>query len=462
MILSSTQAQTYRQGRAHKLMIIRLGLLTFGMAAFLIAPETIDMRPLAEDYLAAGRPPDVVVTVDRSKPAGISSLAVGATHTQNSIDSWGDPNAIARGKELLSQAAIYQNQHIMGFGVLNPEPAPGRYDWSGLDRRMQIMRETGAIPTITLCCAPDWMKGGMPGETDWSRLAEAPLPAHYDDFAELARQVALRYPDVKYFLVWNEMKGFWDTKTNNWDYVHYTELYNKVYDALKSVSRDIKVGGPYLVIEGTGTDTGPWGSEKPITKRNREVLSYWLTHKHGADFLALDRSVKSSHDQNSYSQAQYLAFTAIFEDIARQIRTLTDLPIWWVESYFVGSADRPDFEAAGIASMLYHQLKAGSAVSMCWAPQARPLRTSGQHLFTDTLGPGGGQPLPAFFIYKSFTDNFKPGTRLYQAKSSSGDVEVLASATKVLVINKRPHSIVIKVNQMRVTMGVYQVQVLTL
>jgi hypothetical protein len=305
------------------------------------------------------------------------------------------------------------------------------------------------------------MKGGRPGETDWSRLAEAPLPAHYDDFAELARQVALRYPDVKYYLVWNEMKGFWDAKTNNWDYVRYTELYNKVYDALKSVSRDIKVGGPYLVIEGTGTATGPWWAEKPITKRNREVLSYWLAHKHGADFLALDRSVKSSHDRNTYSKAQYLSFTAIFEDIARQVRALTDLPIWWVESYFVSSADQPDFETAGIASMLYHQLRAGSAVSMCWAPQARPLRTGGQHLFTDTLTSGGGQPLPAFFIYKVFNDDFKPGTRLYQTTSSSGDVEVLASDTKILLINKRPNSILIKVNRVYITMGAYEVRVLT-
>jgi len=461
MILSRTQTQMHKHNRAHKLMIARLGLLAFGIAAFLLVPETIDMHYPTEPPQPAA-PPDVVVTVDRSKPAGVSTLAVGATHTQNSLDNWGDLDAVARAKELLSQAAVYQNQHIMGFGALNPEPAPGRYDWSSLDRRIQIMRETGAIPTITLCCAPDWMKGGRPGETDWSRLAEAPLPRHYDDFAELARQVALRYPDVKHYLVWNEMKGFWDAKTNNWDYVSYTRLYNKVYDALKSVNPDINVGGPYLVIEGTGTDTGPWWSDKPITKRNREVLSYWLKHKRGAQFIVLDRSVKSSHDQNSYTEAQYLAFTAIFDDIARQVRALTNLPIWWAESYFVSNDERPDFETAGIASMLYHQVKAGSAVSLCWAPQARPFRTSGQHLFTDTLSGDGGQPLPAFFVYKAFNDEFKPGTRLYQARSSSSDVEVLASATKVLLINKRPHSLLVSVNQARVAMSGYSVQVLTL
>jgi hypothetical protein len=414
------------------------------------------------DLGAAAARPDVVVTVDRHKPAGVSQLAVGATHTQQSLDTWGDPDAVARGKELLRRAAIFQNQHIMGFGALNPEPAPGAFDWASLDQRVQLMRDTGGTPTITLCCAPDWMKGGKRGATDWSRIDEAPLPEHYDDFAELARQVALRYPDVKYYLVWNEMKGFWNGDLNNWDFERYTQMYNKVYDALKSVDPSIKVGGPYLVIEGTGSETGPWWADRPITKRNRAVLQYWLEHKHGADFVVVDRSVKSSHDKNSYSEAEYLGFTALFADVARQLRQMTDLPIWWAESYFVSSDDQPDFEATGIASMLYQQLVSGSAVSMCWAPQARPSRGGGQHLFTATMEQDGGRPLPAFYVYKAFRDHFPPGTRLYRAASSSRDLEALASADTVLLINKRPGRVVVKVNRARVTMEGYSVRVLSM
>ncbi|OLT10047.1 hypothetical protein BJF78_29420 [Pseudonocardia sp. CNS-139] len=63
---------------------------------------------------------------------------------------------------------------------------------------------------MTLCCAPDWMKGGEPGETDWSRIEVAPDPAHYADFAALAVDVARRYPQVRHFVVWNELKGFFD------------------------------------------------------------------------------------------------------------------------------------------------------------------------------------------------------------------------------------------------------------
>ena len=58
----------------------------------------------------------------------------------------------------------------MGWGGGNPEPSPGEYDWGSLDVRVETMRRTGARMVITLCCAPDWMKGGEPGETDWSNL----------------------------------------------------------------------------------------------------------------------------------------------------------------------------------------------------------------------------------------------------------------------------------------------------
>ena len=460
----------------------RRALVAITIALWLGWPTTIEMsrepaepeRQPARDVPAsatpAGQPgeiavagkPDVVVTVDRQRPAGASQLAIGATLTQYSLNPWGDAGAIARGKQLLGRIAIYENQHIMGWGGVNPEPAPGVYDWSSLDQRVRLMREIGATPTITLCCALDWMKGGQPGATDWSQLTKAPLPEHYDDFAELARQVALRYPDVKHYLVWNEMKGFWSSRLNNWDYRRYTTLYNKVYDALKSVSPDIKVGGPYLVIEGTGSETGQWWSVRPISQRNRSVLKYWLEHKRGADFLVVDRPVKSAQDVNRYSAAEYLGFTPLFGQIVRQLREMSDLPIWWAESYFVRDDANPDFEAAGLASMLYHQLRAGSSVSLCWSPEARPGGRGGQRMFSDTLAPGGGQPLPALGVYQAFRDYFPPGTRLYRADSSSPDVEALASSGRVLLINKRPDALLVQVNHARVSLKGYGVSVVAL
>ncbi|MFC7762176.1 hypothetical protein ACFQY4_32160 [Catellatospora bangladeshensis] len=174
---------------------------------------------------------------------------MGVTHAQYSIDGWSNAEARASAKAVLTATATYQNQHIMGWGALNPQPRPGVYDWSSLDKRMALIRSTGGTPVITLCCAPDWMKGGQAGETDWKRLEAAPDRRHYRDFAELAAAVARRYPDVTHYQVWNELKGFWDEKSNRWDAAAYTDLYNAVYDALKAVDPAIAVGGPYVVLD---------------------------------------------------------------------------------------------------------------------------------------------------------------------------------------------------------------------
>jgi hypothetical protein len=298
-----------------------------------------------------------------------------------------------------------------------------------------------------------------------------PTAAHYGDFAELARQVALRYRDVKYFLVWNELKGFWSSSLNNWDYVSYTNMYNAVYDALKSVDPTIKVGGPYLVLEGTGSLKGDWSTQQPISTRNMQVIDYWLVHKHGGEFLVLTRRVLDWHDTYTYSQADLLALTHLFADTAQQVAAHTNLPLWWSEDYCAGGG-RPSylalnedwsFQSACLGSMLLHELLGGAAASLRWAPQGEAGGWYGgndENLFSDTRVVGGGQPFPSYWTYRAFHDNFPPGTTLYRASSSSPDLEVLASATHTLLINKRSSSLTASVNGSAVTLAPYEVRVL--
>ena len=209
----------------------------------------------------------------------LGATQIGVTHVQQDLDPWNDQEAVARAEQLLSTGAIrYQNQHIMGWGGGNPEPSPGLYDWTTLDRRVETMRKTGGTMVITLCCAPDWMKGGEPNNTDWSNLAVAPLSEHYHDFAKLCGKVAGRYPDVKHFQVWNEMKGFWNKEEHRWAYENYTEMYNMVYQEVKNVSPSSKVGGPYTTTGAPGIISslaGAWGA---VDQRLLDVIEYWLEH----------------------------------------------------------------------------------------------------------------------------------------------------------------------------------------
>ena len=455
----SKSATGWRPGRLVQFSasnLPRFGFLV--LVVVLVLPLLVEAETLA----AAGT---VSVRVDRSRAIGTSRLALGVTHMQYSLDPWGDPAAVARGKALLRQVAVYQNQHIMGFGADNPMPEPGVYDWESLDRRVALMRETGAIPVLTLCCAPTWMVDpDWQGGTDWSQLERAPLVEHEAAFAALAQQVAQRYPEVKHFLVWNEFKGLWDAEANTWDAPRYTRLYNQIYRAIKQVRPDARIGGPYLVIEGTGSQRGHWATAEPITRRNLEVLDYWLRHAEGADFIVLDRSVTDYHDPHRYSEAELLALTDRFATVMEAVRARTDLPIWLAEDYFVGSSDW-QFQAVGLASMLYHEVVGGAAVSLRWQPQGIAGGAYGgndQNLFSDTRQAGGGQPFPNFEVYKLFHDHFGPGTPLYRVTVSAPEVEVLASDSHTLLINKQPEPVVVDLDGTLVTLDRYEVRVLSI
>lgn len=178
-------------------------------------------------------------------PEAAVTFQVGLTHTQQSVDD--EPESRASAEALLETVGPLQNQHLMGWGAENPEPEPGVYDWSSLDERIALIERTGGVPVITLCSAPGRMKGA-----DDCNMDAAPTPEHYDDFADLAVETARRCPQVRYFQVRNELKGFQDEERNRWDHEGYTELYNLlqpgVYTRLKEHDPDLIVGGPYVSL----------------------------------------------------------------------------------------------------------------------------------------------------------------------------------------------------------------------
>ncbi len=404
-----------------------------------------------------GTPPptDVDVSIDRSGRQMTSSMAVGTTLNRFTLRPDGDPDAIARGEDFQRRSAVYQVQPVMGNGARNPNPSPGVYDWESLDDQIEQIERTGGIPVINMWGAPDWMKGGQPGETEWGLQEVAPLPEHYNDFAELARRVAIRYPQIRHYIVWNETKGMWNPDMANYDYVEYTRMYNKVYDALKMVDPTLEVGGPYLVIEGTGSlADGKIFTREPLLERNLEFLQYWLEHSHGADFLAVDRKLAQRKDQYPYTRDELMALTPWFGEVNRRIQQVTSLPIWWAETYFRCDTNA-QFMAAGLASMLRHQLLAGTEVSLRWSPERQPGADEAgcvypaddmQNLWTSTQVAGGGQALPAFEVYEAFKRNFGPGRSIYESTTTSEHLETLANWYVTLLINKSPETLTVRID----------------
>ncbi|MFI8231830.1 xylan 1,4-beta-xylosidase [Streptomyces sp. NPDC085900] len=412
-----------------------------------------------------------VTPKNRDDPA----VGWGFTHTQYSADE-GSSAATDRVEKLISNAGgLPQDQALMGWGADNPEPVKGRYDFGAMDRRIDFIRRSGGTPVVTLCCSPDWMKGGRAGvdNTDWSRsaLETAPLPEHYADFAALAATVAQRYPDVRHFVVWNEFKGFWNDAQGRWDYEGYTKLYNLVYKALKKVDKDIMVGGPYLVMdsvdpragEASSSFKGSWGA---MDRRVLDAFDYWNEHKAGADFVVVDGSSYTNDDDMLPNE---FGATDKFTAVGRWVRQRTHgLPLWWAE-YYVEPADGNDerkgwsetrrvaVQAAGMIAMV----KGGASSGFYWNPEDEKGDGCAGCLWTPTDRGGGGGKLPMFDLVSRFSQEFPPGTTYTTVSVAPDDVpnvRVLATGRTVLVVNTLDRSISAKIDGKRFDMQAYEVR----
>jgi len=386
----------------------------------------------------------------------------GFTHTQFSADD-GDSRAVATAEAAIrALPRMVQVQHIMGWGAGNPEPSPGLYDFDSLDRRMDFIRRTGGIPVITLCCAPDWMKGGDPGETDWDRLEDAPLREHFADYAALSAAVAKRYPYVRHFLVWNEFKGFFDDERNRWDAKGYTDLYNAVYDVLKAVNPGNQVGGPYLDFSSVPLSSpnssevlqGSWGA---VDQRVIDAFAYWNMKRKGADFVVVD-----GHATTSDGASDEFAALEKFAAVGMWLRMRVTVPIWWSEWYVEPpTADwSPEHEVALRVAAMIELASTGAHTILYWnrRPAGADCVTC---LWTDTWAPNGGQPLPFLTDFlQRFVRYFPPSADRRKVHVADG-LRALASERALVIVNTTDEVISASIDGRRIELSAYETRWIT-
>jgi hypothetical protein len=480
---------------------------------------------------------DVVVTVDRGKVIGTSSFSPGIVHMDDSLQV-GDPLAISRVKDLLRNGLVYQSTFIMAWGMADPWPDPASPEptqWGYLDQRLALMQETNAIPIISLMNAPWWMKGQLKpdGTTqlipdingEWaSHIYNTSItdfrgftyPAGYtspdpffsrildnqiEKWVHLVRRVAERYMvppyNVRYFQVWNELKGYYNGALNRWDYENqagvpgsfsakhgYTYLYNRVYQVLREVASakgidpdTILVGGPYVVINTWGTsEAGGFPATEPLLQnktygtydqRDLDVIKYWLHHKAGAGFITYtgrngNRGLEDLGDPYTANDK--------FSDMNRWIRSLDNtaypgaqtLPIFVSEWYSTpyGTTDRA-YNNAVKANAVIKFLKSGGKSTLSWGGvENTELWNRNPSMYTNVDTASGGQPLPWYYSFRAFRDYFPPGTGYLATTQTTNDITVLASAAKTMLVNKKAANVVVSVNGVVVTLAPYEVRII--
>lgn len=417
--------------------------------------------------------------------AGTVDFQVGDDYTQTShlfSGTGGNPKAVSSATRLLTSLDTFQDTALMGWGEGDPEPSPGRYEWSSLDARVELMGHT--VPPsqrmITLCSAPGWMKVG--GESQEWNMNAAVAPAYFSAFADLAAQVAERYdgthraangtllPQVDYFNVWNSMKGFWDTSTGAWNSQAYTTMYNDVYRAIKAVRPDAQIGGPYAPVGASAYSTSApspvEGAYGVVDPRALDVITYWLQHKVGSQFVSLEGGPAVT-DADGFSSGQY------FVDVANWLRGLnnttypgaTTLPLMWTEFYpglesVTGKAKGQEAVAIDMSNVIQAGL-AGVNGMFIWEMEGNASGRSpftGESVWTDTATAGGGKPTTLYTDLSELHHLFPPGATVYRT-ATSGPITTLAAAHSVLVVSHSASPLTVDVNQLRLQMKPYAVMV---
>jgi hypothetical protein len=371
-------------------------------------PRTRSAATLSVTAAAMPPPPSSTVQAPAAAPVPHVNLTAAGPSSMGRTFAYGYDLATAISGPLSApavQVALQMTQSIpggfvdvpiMGWGQANPEISPSIFNFASLARQLAFVQASGSTPVITLCGAPDWMKGGLPGTTDWSQIATAPLPQHFQDFAALSAAVARAFPQVKYFAVWNELKGFWNPTTRITDIAGYTAMYNDTYQAIKAVRPDALVGGPYMSLHSLSgpaprwapAPSGPWGH---LEAGQLSDIAYWLANKVGADFIAVDGR---SFTNDVGLTTDPVSSTAKYAAVDQWLATQTPLPIVWMESHVLPDPTMYNLQqqAAVRVAALLEMASSGASAGMQWDPEQSTTWDEG--LWTPAWLPGGGQPTP--------------------------------------------------------------------
>jgi hypothetical protein len=448
----------------------------------------------------------ITITISHACSLGKSNYASGLTLSDNSLTTGGNLYAINNAKTLMQGTIAYENTPIMSWGLPDPWPDPQTPDptnWNELDIRIQQALSIGATPVISLAIAPWWMKGQLQADgttktltinDEWANIAFASriLDNKMGAWEHLIQRIAERYMvspyNVRYFQVWNELKGYYNPMTNNNDITDspgdpkgpnakhgYTYMYNRVYTTLMHTAQalnipinEIKVGGPYVFMD-------IWRNSKQshpsifktqygtFDQRSLDAIQYWLQHKVGAGFITFDASLQ---DHSGKMLADPLITASIFADVVKWIRALDPkkypdaqtLPIWLAEWFASPPPDVNDENYDDVVKSLamITFIKAGGAVALSWSGSGD--FTSDVGLWNPTTSADGGQPHPWYHSMKTLARDFGVGQTLYPAIISNPEkVAAIANNHQVLLINKTPDTISVTVNGKSQTLTHYQV-----
>lgn len=208
--------------------------------------------------------------------------------------------------------------------VTRDESGTLRYQWHHVDKIYDALLGMGLKPFVELNPMPSVMAGGT--QQMFHYKMNVTPPNSYDEWrdlvAQFARHCVSRYglAEVRswYFEVWNEpnLSGFWSgTKEDYW------KLYQASAEGLKSVDRELRIGGP-------ASSKANWVQDIiEFCHKNKVPLDFISTHLYPQDEYVTYQDRKGSPHEPG----------AFFGDVIHGVQStvtqsaMPHLPIHWTE-----------------------------------------------------------------------------------------------------------------------------------
>ncbi len=145
-MLVAARGRHRRSGRCAVVILLAVVVIAMALAALMIFPY------MSRHIAAIPGAPSRRIT------PGDGQFSYGFDFAQRGPYSGPQFNAsaVASAYRVLSSIpGMYEDTSIMDWGLPDPEPRPGSFDFSAIASRIRLITSTGGTPVVTLCAAPD-------------------------------------------------------------------------------------------------------------------------------------------------------------------------------------------------------------------------------------------------------------------------------------------------------------------
>lgn len=257
------------------------------------------------------------------------------------------------------------------------------------------------------------------------------------------------------------------------DQARFVADYNAIYSAVKAQDSSVLMAGPYRVIRGNGSvnfgQTDAPETREAIISDDGDKINYFGGNATAFNVLSFDaKTWVDAAPTLTYDQTvQLFGVWGRYIEKLKTTTGYTSQPLMLSEGYGFNINDYAGFteaqQAALHAAMMWYCVRHGVKWFFHWIVEKPSGQTKYGYWSSTNDNPSSpATTTPAYAVHLAFKNYFSDGTALYPVTvtGDSAGLLVLASATKVLIINLRSASRNTVYNAATYGLAAYEIRVI--